>query len=195
MSAPDPDGDSTMQSSPASSDSASDDLFPEADVPAPNTDPAAAIIPNAPSTPAAQASSLSELSPPSSQGAPSQANASQPRDASINANGKRIHSTALAGGVPYALGSHSYGGSVGNVSPLQHHALSSAAEGSRRGGDVAGYTWDKESETPGYAWLNKKAMDEWAKAEEMIIEKDRMVRAKYGDPFDWVDREKKGISG
>ncbi|KAF2145332.1 uncharacterized protein K452DRAFT_201981, partial [Aplosporella prunicola CBS 121167] len=143
----DQDGDSTMHSSPGSSganDAASDDLFPGADDVLP---PTSGNIAN---------TGASILSPPDSQGAAARAATAaataaatgSPRgaatadaDATINANGKRVHAPS-------------------------------------------GYAWSREADAPGWAWLNKKAQDEWAKAEEGLVEKDRAVRGRYGDPFD-----------
>lgn len=40
----------------------------------------------------------------------------------------------------------------------------------------SGYTWSREEDAPGYAWLNKKAMDEAHRAWDSLVHKEFMVR-------------------
>ncbi|KAK8167093.1 hypothetical protein IWX90DRAFT_415426 [Phyllosticta citrichinensis] len=205
----DADGDSTMHSSPRSS--VSDDLFPgaDADVAAAAAAAAAASTNTAqnndhstnlldgggvplPSTPAASTIKTVDLSPPNSQGAPV---LGAPVDATtINANGKRVYYTANSGA---AL---SLDGGKGKA-PLDVNnggaSSSSAAAGEL--GDAAangakvvapsvhaasGYRWEREADAPGWAWKNKKSQEDWYKAEESFVERDRMVKARYGDPLE-----------
>lgn len=42
--------------------------------------------------------------------------------------------------------------------------------------DRSGYTWSREEDAPGYAWLNKKALDEYHRAWDSLVHKDSTVR-------------------
>lgn len=143
-----------MHSSPELND---DEMFPdEAEGPSTPTNVAAFSIPPA-----------SELSPPNSQG-PSNMGAREDLFATfagspstLNANGKRVHPTTAAGmPASAAVGTGQY----------VHKA--------------SGYTWDKPEDEPGYAWLNKRMQEEYARAMEQIVDKGAMIKTKYGDPLD-----------
>ncbi|KAK3680559.1 hypothetical protein LTR37_021166 [Vermiconidia calcicola] len=54
----------------------------------------------------------------------------------------------------------------------------------------SGYTWNRAEDEPGYAWLNKKAVDEYQRAWDSLVHKDHMVKGRYGDPFEAVDKER-----
>lgn len=41
-----------------------------------------------------------------------------------------------------------------------------------------GYTWSRDEDAPGYAWKNKKAQEEFARAMDQIQDKDRMIKRK-----------------
>lgn len=203
----DADGDSTMHSSPRSS--VSDDLFPGADADVAAAAAAAATTSTntaqnnnhstnlldgggvpLPSTPAANTIKTADLSPPNSQGAPVLGG---PVDATtINANGKRVYYTANSGA---AL---SLDGGKGKT-PLDLRGGASTPAAARELGDAAGnganvvaasvhaasgYRWDREADAPGWAWKNKKSQEEWYKAEQSFVERDRMVKARYGDPLE-----------
>jgi len=43
---------------------------------------------------------------------------------------------------------------------------------------ASGYTWSRHEDEPGYAWSNKKALDERQRAWEGLVHKELMVRSK-----------------
>ncbi|KAF2813259.1 uncharacterized protein BDZ99DRAFT_460534 [Mytilinidion resinicola] len=163
----DADGDSQMHSSPEV-DVDDDEMFPdEADGPSTPTRPTSGS-----QLPA------SELSPPNSQG-PSNLGGREDllstfnhSPSTLNENGKRVLNATPASGMPKfaATGSGEH----------QHKP--------------SGYTWDKAEDEPGYAWLNKRAMEEYYRASEQIVDKNAMIRNKYGDPLDTKSSARKGGS-
>ncbi|KAF2791152.1 hypothetical protein K505DRAFT_310041 [Melanomma pulvis-pyrius CBS 109.77] len=155
----DVDGDSNMHSSPELD--AEDEMFPDE-----------ASGPAGPSTPRNAASfstgigPTSELSPPNSQGG------HLPRDDSfsatfsgspsaLNANGKRVYGT-----VPTS--STAGGGESANLHEDKE----------------TGYQWAKAEEQPGWDWNNTKARDEEKRALDQIVDKNFMIRTRYGDTLD-----------
>ena len=54
---------------------------------------------------------------------------------------------------------------------------------------ASGYSWSREEDAPGYGWLNKKALDEGARAWEGMVHRELMVRGRYGDIFEMVSNE------
>lgn len=42
-----------------------------------------------------------------------------------------------------------------------------------------GYQWKKEEDAPGFAWQNPKAREEYHRAWNTIIDKDRMIKGEY----------------
>ena len=88
-----------------------------------------------------------------------------------NSNGKRPHGTiddstsSLAstnGGGNTAGGVN--GGRRGEFTPKTHEA--------------SGYTWDRAEDEPGWAWLNKRAHDEFGRAAEGLVHVGGMIRGK-----------------
>ncbi|KAL1619984.1 hypothetical protein SLS56_009857 [Neofusicoccum ribis] len=203
----DADGDSTMHSSPNSSPTTSEDLFPGSNpinettsggvalptLPTlPTTAAAATSTPAAavPSTPTTALASHSELSPPSSQGASANTSATRTAaaaaDAVINENGKRVLPTGLNFGsasriVPAAAADD---GAAGAAEGGGGGAVSGGKRAMPGVHAASGYRWEREAEAPGWGWKNKKAQEEWAKAEEGLVERERMVKARYGDPLE-----------
>ncbi|KAK7511329.1 uncharacterized protein IWZ02DRAFT_440867 [Phyllosticta citriasiana] len=205
----DADGDSTMHSSPRSS--VSDDLFPGADTTTTATTNTANTnlldgggVP-LPSTPAANVVKTAELSPPNSQGAPglgSGGGTAGPADATtINANGKRVY-YAPNSGAALTLEGDGKGKAALDLPGVSASASTAAAAGELDAGvdagaggagggkavvpsvhAASGYRWEREADAPGWAWKNKKAQEDWYKAEESFVERERMVRARYGDPL------------
>jgi hypothetical protein len=43
----------------------------------------------------------------------------------------------------------------------------------------SGYTWNRAEDEPGYAWLNKKAMDEFHRAWDGMVHRESMVKGEY----------------
>lgn len=43
------------------------------------------------------------------------------------------------------------------------------------------HPWDRDEEGPGWVWRNKKAQEESARSWDNIVDKDRMIKASYGD--------------
>ncbi|KAK5167958.1 uncharacterized protein LTR77_006525 [Saxophila tyrrhenica] len=54
----------------------------------------------------------------------------------------------------------------------------------------SGYSWNRVEDEPGYAWNNKKAVSEFHQAWDNLVQKDHMVKGRYGDPFEAADRER-----
>lgn len=44
---------------------------------------------------------------------------------------------------------------------------------------ASGYTWSRPEDEPGYAWLNKKAVDEAARAWDGLLHKDFAVKGMF----------------
>ena len=40
----------------------------------------------------------------------------------------------------------------------------------------SGYQWSRAEDEPGYAWTNKKAVDEYHRAADALVHKDSMVK-------------------
>ncbi|KAF4309162.1 hypothetical protein GTA08_BOTSDO03318 [Botryosphaeria dothidea] len=192
----DADGDSTMHSTPTSAAGDSDDdLFPGA-----NTTTAAdattttggggvALPPSTPTTALAHA----ELSPPSSQGANTSATRTAASDAVINENGKRVLPTGLnfGGGGGGGGGSSSSSNRIVPSGDASVEGMLDGGSGKRALSGVhaaSGYRWEREAEAPGWSWKNKKAQEEWIKAEEGLVERERMVKDRYGDPLEGAAR-------
>ena len=61
----------------------------------------------------------------------------------------------------------------------------------------SGYTWGREEDAPGYAWMNKKALDEFHRAWDSLVHKDFMVKGELncwwrvvlGYELIWIVRE------
>lgn len=147
----DADGDSTMHSSPDDTD-----MFPDENI-------------STPSTP--KLNLIDELSPPTSLGPP-QSNTSVPimsdavvppadRDNSfLNQNGKRV--LARGDGKPGAQDAGKSSGAA-QFTPQVHQA--------------SGYRWDKEEDAPGYSWNGKKAMEEYNRSWDAIVDKSFMIKS------------------
>lgn len=41
--------------------------------------------------------------------------------------------------------------------------------------EASGYSWDREEDSPGFAWKNRKAQEEFRRQWEGLLEKDKMV--------------------
>ncbi|KAK8192787.1 hypothetical protein IWZ00DRAFT_265354 [Phyllosticta capitalensis] len=165
-----------------------------------------------PSTPAANIVKTGELSPPNSQGAPAlpgggssasttttamdvaAAGAGVQDATTINANGKRVYHTANTGAALEAKGKAALDPpntdvSIGGGIMVEGGGSSDAAGNSSNKPLVpsvhaaSGYRWEREADAPGWAWKNKKAQEDWFKAEETFVDRDRMVKARYGDPL------------
>jgi hypothetical protein len=124
-------------------------------------------------TPLDQITSSSILSPPDSQHRSSSgtaaANSSMPTLTGSNANGKR------------PLTNISNGDDTSTIIDVTSDAA--AASGAKqaqfppRTHQGSGYTWTRSEDEPGFAWLNKKAVDERNRAWEGMVSKDAMVRS------------------
>ena len=132
----------------------------------------------------------SELSPPSSQGVP----LASPTNGShgANANGKRPLSTLDVNGDAYP--------------PSRSTVPTTSEPGVVHTHEASGYKWTKQEDEPGWAWKNKKALDEYHRAYDTLVMKDlkiggelilarsqgclRLTTAdRYGDPFAMADEE------
>ncbi|OCK85947.1 hypothetical protein K432DRAFT_377197 [Lepidopterella palustris CBS 459.81] len=151
-----------MHSSPELDDN--DEMFPdEADGPSTPTNAIAGFaIPS------------SDLSPPDSQG-PAHLGGGSRDDpfvfagspSTLNANGKRMYPVAATG----------MSTSAGMPTSVQ-------AQTGQYVHKPTGYTWDKPEDEPGYSWLNKKAVEEYSRAMDQIVDKGSMIGNKYGDPME-----------
>lgn len=65
--------------------------------------------------------------------------------------------------------------SRGNV-PTQTHSSS-------------GYRWSRAEDEPGYAWSNKKALDEMARALDALAHKDAAVKGEFELLYGYVQRD------
>ena len=48
----------------------------------------------------------------------------------------------------------------------------------------SGYTWSREEDAPGYAWGNKKAVDEFHRAWDALVHKEHMVKGRFHQEID-----------
>ncbi|KAI4742872.1 hypothetical protein E4T50_06739 [Aureobasidium sp. EXF-12298] len=135
-----------------------------------------------PSTPNAQIRSIaiSDLSPPNSQGVPLPVDMPTvaPSTSGANMNGKRPissidHSQESQGGV-----------SLTAAVPTDASIRASTS-----------YQYTQPEDAPGYAWKNKKAQDDFGRAWDSLVDKNRKIGNKYGDPFAMADRELAMING
>lgn len=44
-----------------------------------------------------------------------------------------------------------------------------------------GYRWSRDEDAPGYAWRNKKAVEEYNRAWEQLVDRDRTIGRKLRD--------------
>jgi hypothetical protein len=79
----------------------------------------------------------------------------------LNANGKR--SWKENGGK---------GGSKGEAKP-------GGAQGEQHVQQETGYTWTRDEDAPGYAWMNVKAREDAQRAYSQIVDKDRMIKSEF----------------
>ena len=85
-----------------------------------------------------------------------------------NSNGKRPHGSLSNGAdEDEAVETMPNAGSAGSAgrsnAPTQTHASS-------------GYCWTRAEDEPGYAWMNKKALDEMGRAYDSLAHKDVVVK-------------------
>jgi len=111
-----------------------------------------------------------DLSPPSSQGMP----LASPSTTGANANGKRPLSTLDTNGEAAPIARNT-------ATPLEPQKVKTHEQ--------SGYTWVRQEDEPGWAWRNKRAVDEANRAYEGLLTKDIVVGNHYGDPFEMADRE------
>lgn len=116
-------------------------------------------------TPATQTTNPAILSPPDSQHRDTHAMpTSAPGVAGANANGKRPIQTISNGADELAAMTGVGVTKVRQDFPPKTHQLS-------------GYTWSRVEEEPGYAWTNKKAVDEMHRAWDQLLHRDYMVKS------------------
>ncbi|KAL2353880.1 hypothetical protein BJ546DRAFT_979304 [Cryomyces antarcticus] len=72
----------------------------------------------------------------------------------------------------------------GSSSNSSMHPYTLSASGTAKNG----YTWNRVEDAPGYAWKNRRAMEEAERAWATITHKDRMIKNKYGNPFEGTNR-------
>ncbi|KAF1357027.1 hypothetical protein BDV97DRAFT_23813 [Delphinella strobiligena] len=158
----------------------------------------------APTTPPPNRLIPAELSPPDSQGGVALAQPTQPvsTDATAmpavtpsasgaNVNGKRPlesvdgSTTAMNSTTTPVVQSTAGNGNAGNsLGSAQTHPPQPKVH------QPSGYSWTKPEDAPGYSWQNRKAQEEASRAwEQGIVNKDRSVGNRYGDPFEMADRE------
>ncbi|KAK3672679.1 hypothetical protein LTR78_007491 [Recurvomyces mirabilis] len=143
-------------------------------------------------TPLDQITNSSILSPPDSQHREPSSNmpTSAPGVARANANGKRPLNTI-------SNGEHEVIDVDAPMNTTTTTASANANAGKARAGQefaththqASGYSWNRAEDEPGYAWLNKKAMDERSRAWADMVHQDCVVGNRYGDPFEMAERE------
>jgi hypothetical protein len=101
------------------------------------------------------------LSPAESQTTPNMPTAASGANLA-NSNGKRPHG-ALLNGAEEDESVESMPNTARSNLPVQTHASS-------------GYRWSRPEDEPGYAWTNKKAVDEMGRAMDGLVHKDFAVR-------------------
>lgn len=122
-----------------------------------------------PSTP--KLNQIDELSPPTSLGPPQPntsaaiisdvAGSSADRENSfLNQNGKRV--LARGDGKPMATDASKSNGAA-QFTPQVHQP--------------SGYRWEKEEDAPGYAWNSKKAMEDYNRSWDAIVDKSQMIKS------------------
>jgi len=137
---------------------------------------------------------LSELSPPNSQPASARAStasrsdvynllnptsgsaeAAGSADMDVEPNGKNVNGKRTLAAAEQVVGGGG-GGAAGGVAIIGQNAP--GASGVPATGPAASGQGRAEDE-PGYAWRNKKAQEEYARAMDQIVEKDRMIGSEY----------------
>ncbi|GAB7325603.1 hypothetical protein MBLNU13_g09594t2 [Cladosporium sp. NU13] len=92
-----------------------------------------------------------------------------------NSNGKRPHGS-LSNGADEDEAVETMPNAGRSNPPTQTHASS-------------GYRWTRAEDEPGYAWTNKKALDEMGRAWDSLAHRDVVVKGRYGDPLEVAERE------
>ncbi|KAK3113941.1 hypothetical protein LTR53_008241 [Teratosphaeriaceae sp. CCFEE 6253] len=118
-------------------------------------------------TAAGQIINSASLSPPDSQH-------HNPADmlAGPNSNGKRPLNT-ISNGMEEVI---DLAGAADETTERKGKARAVVQDFPPRTHGASGYTWSKLEDEPGYAWLNKKALDERQRAWEGMAHKDNMVK-------------------
>ncbi|CAK4031568.1 Hypothetical predicted protein [Lecanosticta acicola] len=120
--------------------------------------------------------SSSILSPPDSQHRERTMPTSASGSSIANSNGKRPIQTISNGNDDVEELAAMANGKARQEMPTKTHAAS-------------GYTWIRAEDEPGYSWRNKNALDEATRAWDSMQHRDRMVKNKYGDPFEAYEKE------
>ena len=92
-----------------------------------------------------------------------------------NSNGKRPHG-ALLNGAEEAEAVETMPNTGRSNLPTQTHSSS-------------GYRWSRAEDEPGYAWSNKKALDEMARALDALAHKDAAVKGEFELLYGYVQRD------
>ncbi|KAF7187315.1 hypothetical protein HII31_11403 [Pseudocercospora fuligena] len=120
------------------------------------------------------------LSPPDSQHRETRSNTNMPTSASgssiANSNGKRPLQTISNG--------------ADDMEELQAMANGKARADQMVKTHPSGYQFSRVEDEPGYVWLNKKAQDEYQRAWDQLSHKDVMVKNRFGDTFEMVEKER-----
>ena len=151
-SSPEPDLDATEE--------LDDDMFPESGLDAP-----------APSTPRQSSSHLppvSELSPPHS----------QPRTTGTTSLSNTNNNRAAAA---LDIVSNSTVAATATNGSTTKASMVTGVTGQLKVHEPTGYQWVRPEDEPGYTWRNRKAQEEAMKALDQIVDKDKMIGARYGD--------------
>jgi hypothetical protein len=108
-----------------------------------------------------------------------------PPSQNLNANGKRSWKDNGQSGQTQS--SSGVGSSLMDILNDSGAGSSSSKAGKNNGpaqfhqDHSTGYTWQDEKDAPGYAWLNKQAREESQRAWNNIVDKDRVIKNRYGD--------------
>lgn len=130
--------------------------------------------------------SASELSPPNSQPGSSAAiplavdspsGTGAGGGVSLNANGKRVHSKSALGSIPIEGEEVAASGALSAGVPAS--AVTTEVEGKPIGKANSGYEWSKAEDEPGFKWKNKKAVEEYHRAMEQVVDRNLMVKGEH----------------
>lgn len=58
----------------------------------------------------------------------------------------------------------------------------------------SGYQWNRAEDEPGYAWMNKKALDEYHRALDGLVHKDHVIRGVYRTIMDGSEMDESGVN-
>jgi len=64
---------------------------------------------------------------------------------------------------------------VPSASQITNGAPPTPATDAKQTHPASGYTWTRDEDAPSYGWRNKKAMEDYHRAVDLVVDKDRMI--------------------